>query len=77
MLERRKTRSDAGSKYLSDSMYIHNNHRRYITLSKLGKDMMVTRLLNSMGYNHSEKNKKLLHKALKEKNSVLTYKLEI
>ena len=77
MLERRKTRYDAGSKSLSDSMYIHNNHRKYLTLSKLDKDMMVTRLLNTMGYNNSDSNKKLLHKALKEKNSVLTHKLEI
>ena len=77
MLERRKTRYDAGSKHLSDSMYIHNNHRKYLTLSKLGKDMMVTRLLNTMEYNHSDSNKKLLHKALKDKNSILTHNLEI
>lgn len=75
MFQRRKTRSDAGTKYLSDAMYISNNHRKYITLSKLGKDMMVTRLLKAMEYKDTTSNRKLLHKALKEKNTVLTYKL--
>ena len=69
MCQRRKTRKDAGTKSLSDSMYISNNHRKYLTLSTLGKDMMVTRLLNSIGYKNTDNNKILLHKALKNRLS--------
>lgn len=37
MLRKRKIRCDADSKKLSDKFYIHNNHKKYLTLCNLGR----------------------------------------
>lgn len=71
MYQRRKTRKDAGYRRLSNNGFIYNNHKKYLTLSKLGKDMLVSRLIVKMELQNIPNNKSILHKALKTRKPKL------
>ena len=69
--KKRKTRYDAGSKELSNKGFIYNNHKKYLTLSKLGRDILVNNLIVKMGLQNTNTNKSILHKALKTRKPKL------
>lgn len=69
--KKRKTRYDAGSKELSNKGFIYNNHKKYLTLSKLGRNMLVSRFIIKMDLQDTNTNKSILHKALRTRKPKL------
>ena len=69
--KKRKTRYDAGSKELSNKAFIYNNHKKYLTLSKIGKNMLVNNLIVKIGLQDTNTNKSILHKALRTRKPKL------
>lgn len=60
----RRTRKDKGSVELRNKFLIVNNTKKYKTLSSMGKNMLIKRLLEQMGEEYNEKNKKRLQQSL-------------
>lgn len=67
-MERRKERKDAGTVELRNKFLIYNNRKNWNTLSELGRSMLVTRILNEMGLDNTEENKKVIIQKFKNDN---------